>query len=96
MSFKKVYADQGERCPIDADEQRTSTVEGGSACRSNRWGLMESSGCKVSVGNICPSICYIFFTVCEAENYKVGNNSYNILDQKDRIGFLKKTKILFL
>lgn len=45
-------------------------VEGGPSGRSNRWGLMQSSACEVSVGNICLSICYILlFTVCVAETW---------------------------
>lgn len=40
----------------DTEEKHWRRVEGGTGCRINRWGLMESSGCKLSVGNICPFV----------------------------------------
>lgn len=48
-----VWSIRGEGLVLDAHEMHWRRVEGGTRHSSNRWGLMESSGCKLSVGNIC-------------------------------------------
>lgn len=54
-----------------SEEEHWRRVEGGTGRKSNRWGLMEGSGCKLSVGNIClfVHLLHSLFTVCLAQTH---------------------------
>lgn len=83
---------------IDADEEGRD-VAGGSwevpGQPGNRWGLVEGSGCKLSVGNICP---FVHLLHClQYISRQVINKTTRALDQNvDTAGQIPFSLIIYL